>query len=112
MAESRATSRSSALPPGSIHLLRLQAEKNDDLILIPQPSAHPDDPLNWARWRKFLNLFLVLFYTFTTGVAATVVYSVFTPISENTGITIAQLNQGTGEHHGALQGLLCASLTI
>lgn len=97
MTESRAATRDGALPPGSIHLLKLQAEKSDALILIPQPSTDPDDPLNWAKWRKFLNLFLVLFYTFTTGVAATVVYSVFEPISENTGITIAQLNQGTGK---------------
>ncbi|KIE02289.1 major facilitator superfamily transporter, partial [Metarhizium majus ARSEF 297] len=28
--------------------------------LVPQPSDDPDDPLNWPRWRKDLNLFSLL----------------------------------------------------
>ncbi|ANB14669.1 Hol1p [Sugiyamaella lignohabitans] len=69
---------------------------NGDLILYPQPSNDPDDPLNWTKIRKIVNLSLVLFYTFTTGIAGTSTYSILVPISEATGITIAQLNNGTG----------------
>lgn len=29
----------------------------DGLPLIPQPSSHPDDPLNYPRWLKWLILF-------------------------------------------------------
>jgi hypothetical protein len=26
--------------------------RNADIVLVPQPSADPNDPLNWPRWRK------------------------------------------------------------
>lgn len=81
------------LPPGTVHLVR---EQHDDIILVPQPSADPDDPLNWSKRRKSLNIGLVMFYVLSTGIGGTSVYSVFTPISEETGISIAQLNTGTG----------------
>ena len=94
------------LPPGTIHLLELHTGSSDNVIRVPTPSDHPDDPLNWSRWRKLLSISLVLFYTFSTGVAATVVYSVFVPISEDTGITIAELNQGTGRIHTRVTALV------
>lgn len=81
------------LPPGTLHLVETQT---DGIILVPKPSSAPDDPLNWAPRRKWLNVSLVLFYVFTTGIGGTSVYSVLTPISEDTGITIGQLNTGTG----------------
>ena len=81
------------LPPGTVHLV---AEQSDKIILVPKPSADPDDPLNWSKGRKWLNVSLLLFYVFSTGIGGTSVYSVFTPISKETGITIAQLNNGTG----------------
>ncbi|KAA8911355.1 hypothetical protein TRICI_003840 [Trichomonascus ciferrii] len=94
--------------PGTVHLVDLRprhiengaghgGEANkDSIVLVPQPSNDPDDPLNWKRSRKLINAFLLFFYTFATGVGGTSVYSVLTPISEDTGITIAQLNTGTG----------------
>lgn len=81
------------LPPGTLRLVETQT---DGIILVPKPSAAPDDPLNWAPRRKWLNVALVLLYVFTTGIGGTSVYSVLTPISEDTGITIGQLNTGTG----------------
>ncbi|KUL91749.1 hypothetical protein ZTR_01398 [Talaromyces verruculosus] len=81
------------LPPGTVHLV---AEQSDKIILVPKPSSDPDDPLNWSKKRKWLNVTLLLFYVFTTGIGGTSVYSVFTPISKDTGISIAQLNNGTG----------------
>ncbi|EED19206.1 conserved hypothetical protein [Talaromyces stipitatus ATCC 10500] len=81
------------LPPGTVHLV---AEQSDQIILVPKPSADPDDPLNWSKRRKWLNVTLLLFYVFSTGIGGTSIYSVFTPISKETGITIGQLNNGTG----------------
>lgn len=81
------------LPPGTVHLV---AEQTDRIILVPKPSADPDDPLNWSKRRKWLNVTLLLFYVFSTGIGGTSVYSVFTPISKETGISIGQLNNGTG----------------
>ncbi|KIW72564.1 hypothetical protein PV04_00746 [Phialophora macrospora] len=98
MAESEtiAMHREAVLPPGTVHLLHLHTNRADEKILVPKPSDHPDDPLNWSKARKLLNVSLVLLYVFTTGVGGTSVYSVLTPISQDTGITIAQLNNGTG----------------
>lgn len=81
------------LPPGTVHLV---GEQSDEIILVPKPSTNLDDPLNWSKKRKLLNISLVLFYVLSTGIGGTSVYSVFTPISKETGISIAQLNTGTG----------------
>jgi MFS family permease len=85
------------LPPGTVHLLRVHDELNsDELVLVPKPSSHPDDPLNWSKWRKLLHVFNVYLYTFTVGVGATCTYSYLVDISDDTGITLTQLNLGTG----------------
>ncbi|KAL3448953.1 MFS general substrate transporter [Aspergillus insuetus] len=46
-----------------------------DIILVPEPSSDPDDPLNWSPHRKLL---------------ATVC------LSEETGVSVSTLNEGTG----------------
>jgi MFS family permease len=93
MADRTAIQTDAILPPGSVHLVETQS---NGIILVPRPSAHPDDPLNWSQRRKWLNVALVFLYVFTTGIGGTSVYSVLEPISQGTGITIAQLNTGTG----------------
>jgi hypothetical protein len=34
---------------------------NSDLILTPQPSEDPNDPLNWPQWQKDLQLAILGF---------------------------------------------------
>ncbi|KAH8702210.1 major facilitator superfamily domain-containing protein [Talaromyces proteolyticus] len=37
-----------------------------DIVLVPQPSKHPNDPLNWAQWKKqviFINVCSFAFFT-------------------------------------------------
>lgn len=52
-------------PPGTVRLVDLQGDDNNDIahasdgihrdiLLVPTPSEHPDDPLNWSRGRKWL----------------------------------------------------------
>lgn len=52
-------------PPGTVRLVDLQCDNNNniahssdgihcDILLVPAPSEHPDDPLNWSRGRKGL----------------------------------------------------------
>lgn len=46
--------------PGTIHLVDIEGVfvakhahgRAKDVVLIPAPSEHPDDPLNWSRSRK------------------------------------------------------------
>ena len=30
----------------------LKRDKTGQIILVPQPSDSPNDPLNWPRWKK------------------------------------------------------------
>ncbi|KAL1967169.1 hypothetical protein VTN77DRAFT_3460 [Rasamsonia byssochlamydoides] len=90
--------------PGTITLVDLRhilhtrhLDKGDkDIVLVPTPSDDPDDPLNWSPRRKLLSTICVSAYTLFTGIACALIYSVLVPLSEETGIPVATLNQGTG----------------
>lgn len=32
---------------------------DSDVVLIPQPTNNPNDPLNWSRWRKEYHYWLL-----------------------------------------------------
>lgn len=49
-------------PPGTVRLEHLKADKSADVILQPRPTSNPNDPLNWPRWRKYLNFGLAAFF--------------------------------------------------
>lgn len=55
------------------HELKHASGKNTDIILIPQPSADPNDPLNWPQWQKDLQLTIL-------GFGATVFAACFGPL--------------------------------
>lgn len=88
--------------PGTVHLVDLDGHMNakhkgnSKIVLIPTPSDDPDDPLNWTKQRKLLAMFCMIVYTFGVGVPSAAIYSVLVQISEATGITLGQLNSGTG----------------
>lgn len=90
--------------PGTVHLVDLlgtmhakHAEGGQkDIVLVPAPSADPDDPLNWSPSRKALSTISICVYTLMVGIASAAIYSVLEPISEETGLTLNDLNQGTG----------------
>lgn len=50
--------------PGTVHLVDLEGVLNakhasgsqTDILLVPSPSADPDDPLNWSARRKMLSI--------------------------------------------------------
>lgn len=90
--------------PGTVHLVDLlgtmharHAEGGQkDIVLVPAPSADPDDPLNWSSNRKTLSTVCMCVYTLMVGIASAAIYSILVPISEDTGLTLNDLNQGTG----------------
>lgn len=85
--------------PGTIYLVDVNSSShshNDDIVLNPQPSADPEDPLNWSYKRKLWNVAMTYTYLFGVGIATTVQYSVLTNISAETGIPLANINTGTG----------------
>lgn len=58
----RSTNRLSFTTMGSMRKRNIKygSGKHSTVELIPQPSDDPDDPLNWPRWRKDLNLVSLL----------------------------------------------------
>ncbi|KAG0647197.1 putative MFS-type transporter [Hyphodiscus hymeniophilus] len=89
--------------PGTVHLVDLDhsistkhSKGNKEIVLIPTPSDDPDDPLNWSPRRKALSTFCLAVYTWFVGIAGSVVYSVLVPLSDATGLSVSDLNAGTG----------------
>jgi MFS family permease len=82
---------------GTFSELRHNKSKNlKDVILIPQPSNHPDDPLNWSYTRKMLGLFSLFLFCFLVGPAGSALSPAFLLISKDVGISVAELNTGIG----------------
>jgi len=91
------------LPPGTVHLVDLDgtivtkhASGEKDIILVPKPSEDPEDPLNWTFKRKLLATSCVVVYTIMLAIPSSAVYSVVTPIRAATGLSLTDINNGTG----------------
>ena len=90
--------------PGTVHLVDLEGtihakhslSGQRDIVLIPAPSDDPDDPLNWSSRRKLLSTTCTCVYTLMVGIASAAIYSVLEPIAKDTGLTLNDLNAGTG----------------
>ena len=79
------------------HRLRAKhAGPSQDIVLVPHPSNDPDDPLNWTSQRKRVAAACISMYTVVVGLASAAIYSVFKPISTDTGLSLNDLNSGTG----------------
>ncbi|EGX88308.1 MFS transporter [Cordyceps militaris CM01] len=85
--------------PGTVHLVDLEQTaatrhasgggSSRDIILVPTPSADPNDPLNWSPGRKRLHLVCLMI-----GMSLSAVYSVLVPLSGALGVT-GMLHTGT-----------------
>jgi hypothetical protein len=68
--------------PGTVHLVDLGHEVtgkhlggNADIVLVPQPSSDPEDPLNWSPKRKGFAIGMVFCYTLGVAISTAVQYS-------------------------------------
>jgi hypothetical protein len=85
--------------PGTVLLVDLagghsggkHASDRSDIVLVPQPSSDPEDPLNWSRKRKMWALAMVFTYTMGVGIPGTLHYSVIADITRDTGIPTVDL---------------------
>lgn len=48
-------------------LLKHAKGRDSDVMLVPQPSRSPSDPLNWSLWKKDLMLFFICIDTAIVG---------------------------------------------
>ncbi|KAK7429795.1 hypothetical protein QQZ08_003640 [Neonectria magnoliae] len=93
------------LPPGTVRLIiaegdhttkHAEGEGQKDIILVPRPSEDPEDPLNWTFKRKVLATSCVVIYTIMVAIPASAVYSIVTPIRQDTSLSLTDINNGTG----------------
>lgn len=65
------------------------------VVLIPQPSDDPNDPLNWPLWKKDLILCIVGLSAAVVGAYGPMLGPGFTTISKDLNISISTLSQST-----------------
>ncbi|GJN83208.1 MFS transporter [Purpureocillium lilacinum] len=66
-----------------------------DIVLIPQPTACGGDPLNWPRWKKYYQLFLVALYACAFSFGENTLGAAWTTVSKDTGVTLTNMNGGS-----------------
>ncbi|KAI1763834.1 MFS general substrate transporter [Hypoxylon sp. FL1150] len=79
----------------SRHLLKHGTGKYSHIILAPQPSDSPNDPLNWPTWRKDLILVIVGLSAGVVGAYGPMLSPGFVEIAAALNITVNTLSQAT-----------------
>ncbi|GAA6002193.1 uncharacterized protein JCM10292_000801 [Rhodotorula paludigena] len=69
---------------GAAHLKR---DKNG-IVLVPQPSDDPNDPLNWSTWKRELCFFNLIFGTALVGAIGPLIAPGFVTIAGEFGVTV------------------------
>ncbi|XDG08128.1 hypothetical protein ABKA04_007743 [Annulohypoxylon sp. FPYF3050] len=86
--------------------LRHGKGKDSDVVLVPQPSSSPNDPLNWPLWKKDLILFFICIDTAVVGAWGPMISPGFVEMTSQFGISYNKLNGDLG--YGILMiGLSC-----
>ena len=78
--------------PGTFLLFKQTQNGQHDIVLRPEPTNSPDDPLSWSKWRKTWHTLLL---TVITGLAAglsTLSGAASFALNEELGITPNQFN--------------------
>ncbi|TFA97841.1 hypothetical protein CCMA1212_010385 [Trichoderma ghanense] len=71
-------------------------QKHDGIVLVPQPTQSPNDPLNWSLPRKIWHTALVCFAVALTAATSNVAGSASTGVNEEYGISYDVFNTGAG----------------
>jgi hypothetical protein len=76
-------------------LLKHATGRYSHVILVPQPSDSPNDPLNWPTWRKDMILLIVGFVTALVGAFGPMLSPGFLIIAADLDIKVSTLGQNT-----------------
>lgn len=89
--------------PGLINISRSYNDNSSSLktnaqgiILMPQPTDSPNDPLNWSKWRKSWHFLLLSFLTALTAATANDAGAAQESLHDFYGISYDSMNTGAG----------------
>jgi MFS family permease len=71
-------------------------QKSGTIVLVPQPTASPNDPLRWSLWRKVWHSLLVLYMVGLTAATSNNAGSGSDGVNEEYGISYDVFNTGAG----------------
>ena len=95
--------------PGTVDLSRLKHTKKGDLLLVPQPSDSPNDPLNWSRWKKELFGIAWLFGCGAVGAVGPLLNPALVQAAAQFDVSLTGFNEGI---NGGLICCLAGGTTI
>ncbi|KAH7152662.1 major facilitator superfamily domain-containing protein [Dactylonectria macrodidyma] len=82
---------STTLPPGT---QVIENAGGTQILLAPQPSSDPNQPLNWSPWRKTLHMTLLSLYAMMVFAILCVSVPLWQDFNEELGISYDMLNNG------------------
>ncbi|KAL4995909.1 major facilitator superfamily domain-containing protein [Aspergillus recurvatus] len=89
--------------PGTVKLIDAQGllnvkhgEGSHEIILVPQPTDDPDDPLCWSKPRKMTTVICAMAWCFFIGAIISGLSPAYILIEQDTGIPVADLSTGNG----------------
>jgi MFS family permease len=71
-------------------------QRSGNIILAPQPTTSPNDPLNWSRNRKYYHALLVCFITGLTAATSNDAGSAQDGENDELGLSFNSMNTGAG----------------
>ncbi|KAF6803184.1 major facilitator superfamily transporter [Colletotrichum musicola] len=81
------------MPPGTVYLTTHEtATETSRFVLSPVPSIDPNEPLNWSKWRKYLNYSLAMAVTVSAFTNLSIQTVFWQQMTADLGVTVEQLS--------------------
>jgi len=77
-------------------VLRHAKGRDSDVVLVPQPSRSPNDPLKWPLWKKDLMLFFICIDTAVVGAWGLMISPGYAKMTIQFDMSYNALNGGLG----------------
>lgn len=81
-----------AFPPGTSFLEQVNAPTEVSIVLVPQPSSSPADPLNWSKARKEVFFLTLVFGASVTGVVGPLLVPGFSIVAADFELTLTKVS--------------------
>ncbi|BGO96853.1 hypothetical protein NBRC10513v2_000792 [Rhodotorula toruloides] len=70
--------------------------RNSHIVLVPQPSDDPNDPLNWPRWKKHLTYGVLMYGTVLCGALGPLVAGAQVEMAQIFGVSLQAMSRALG----------------